>query len=161
MDFKENLNLNPEMIRQVAEKLAREQVEKFKSNSQDGHTQNCNTGHEVPGHRKKEYEKDYSTSWDQANLTPENMKAVLSQSQTITCDECSNHTYMQVMIVKRVSPFVSPTGEEMMIPVQALACTKCNHINKRFATGEIIPDILEKQQKASRPKRKKTNKKKA
>ena len=40
-------------------------------------------------------------------------------------------------MLKKLSPLISPTGQEAMIPVQAFACEKCSHINKEFLDAEI------------------------
>ena len=40
-------------------------------------------------------------------------------------------------MLKKLSPLVSPTGQEAMIPVAAFACEKCSHINKEFQEAEI------------------------
>tara|TARA_Y100000593_G_C4288100_1_gene326698 strand:+ start:1045 stop:1524 length:480 start_codon:yes stop_codon:yes gene_type:complete len=159
MDFKKNLEMNKDMIRQMAEKISKEQVENFMS---AGTSNNCNTGNPVPGHQKKEYDKDYSTSRDQVNINANNMRTIVSRSQTVTCDKCDNYTFSQVMILKRVSPFISPTGEEMMLPVQVMACSVCNHINEQFEVNQVISDILKKKEEAkAKPKRKRTTKKKS
>ena len=90
------------------------------------------------------------------------MKTILSRSETVTCEKCNNYTFSQVIIVKRISPIVSPTGEEVMIPMQALSCTKCSHINKQFLPDEAVSDVLEKEEKPKpKRKRKATVKKKA
>jgi len=55
-----------------------------------------------------------------------------SQAETYTCEECGNDRFVVHYLIKRFSPLISPTGQEMLTPVQAFACTKCNHINKDF-----------------------------
>jgi predicted RNA-binding Zn-ribbon protein involved in translation (DUF1610 family) len=55
-----------------------------------------------------------------------------SQADTYTCEECGNEKFVVNYLIKRFSPIVSPTGQEMLTPVQAFACAKCGHINKDF-----------------------------
>ena len=148
MSFKKDLNIDQNMIRKMAEELAKGKVNQIFTSGGDT--------------EKKAYEEDYATSRKQANLTNENMRAVLARSQTVVCEKCNNYTFSQSIIVKRVSPFISPTGEEMMVPVQALSCAKCNHINKQFLPEDAISDVLEKEEKPKpKRKRKATVKKKA
>ena len=141
-----NININQDMIRKIAEGLAKGKVE-------DAFT--CNTGNE-----KKTYEKDYTTSRNQINMATENMKTILSRSQTVTCEKCNNYTFLQVVVVKRISPIISPSGEEVMVPMQALSCIKCDHVNEQFLPSEAISDILKKEEKPKPKRKRKTTAKK-
>ena len=125
-------NIDQDAIRKMAENLAKGKIDKIFVNNDGG--------------EKKEYDKDFSSSRKQMNITNENMKTILSRSQTIVCEKCNNYTFSHVTIAKRISPFISPTGEEMMVPMSVLSCTKCNHINKQFLPDEAIADILEKEE---------------
>ena len=44
------------------------------------------------------------------------------------CDECGNYTFIQSFFLKRLSPIVSPTGQEAIIPIQAFACGNCGKV---------------------------------
>jgi len=39
---------------------------------------------------------------------------------------------VQIYRIKRISPVISPTGEEVMAPIQLFKCSECNHINESF-----------------------------
>ena len=56
----------------------------------------------------------------------------LAQAESVTCDSCSNHTFVGVMMMKRISPIISPTGKEAVVPIQTFACNACGFINKQF-----------------------------
>jgi uncharacterized Zn finger protein len=55
-----------------------------------------------------------------------------SQAENYKCDKCENDKFVVNYIIKKFSALVSPTGQEMLTPVQAFACTACGHINKDF-----------------------------
>ena len=55
-----------------------------------------------------------------------------SQASDIVCDECGHNHFNVVHILKSFSALLSPNGQEMVVPVQAFACTKCGHVNKDF-----------------------------
>jgi hypothetical protein len=55
-----------------------------------------------------------------------------SQSEPFVCEECGNDRFTVQYLIKRFSALLSPTGNEMIVPVQAFACSKCEHINKEF-----------------------------
>jgi hypothetical protein len=56
----------------------------------------------------------------------------MSQAESYTCEECKNDRFTVTYLIRRFSPLVSPTGEEMIVPVSCFACTSCGHINKDF-----------------------------
>ena len=56
----------------------------------------------------------------------------LAQAESVTCDSCGNHTFTDVMMMKRISPIISPTGKEAVVPIQTFACNACGFVNKQF-----------------------------
>ena len=56
----------------------------------------------------------------------------LAQSDSVTCDHCGNETFVSVMMMKRISPIISPTGKEAVVPIQTFACNACGFVNKQF-----------------------------
>ena len=56
----------------------------------------------------------------------------LAQAESVTCDSCSNQTFVGVMMMKRISPIISPTGKEAIVPIQTFACNACGFVNKQF-----------------------------
>lgn len=56
----------------------------------------------------------------------------LSKADTYTCESCGNDRFTVQYLIKKFSALISPTGQEMLTPVQGFACTKCDHINKDF-----------------------------
>lgn len=56
----------------------------------------------------------------------------LSTAQDVVCDNCGNYTFNEVVLMKRVSALVSPTGKEAIVPIPTFACNACGFINKQF-----------------------------
>ena len=56
----------------------------------------------------------------------------ISQTTEEVCESCGNDTFTQVYRMRKLSPLLSPTGQETMIPIQVFACTKCGNINSAF-----------------------------
>jgi hypothetical protein len=64
----------------------------------------------------------------------------ISQADDITCENCGNYTFNEVMLMKRLSPLLSPTGKEAVIPIPTFACNACGFINRQFLpvkTGNV------------------------
>ena len=63
-------------------------------------------------------------------LPKQQVKVDLSDADTMKCQKCENPIFIQGYIIKRISAIVSPTGQEVIAPVQVFNCGNC---------GEILP----------------------
>ena len=67
----------------------------------------------------------------------------LAQAESIACEHCANQTFVTVMMMKRISPIISPTGKEAVVPIQTFACNACGFVNKQFLP--TMPDSDEEE----------------
>ena len=58
------------------------------------------------------------------------VKVNLNDAESVTCEKCGNYTFIESYFIKRLSPLVSPTGKEALIPIQVYACGACGHVSK-------------------------------
>ena len=56
----------------------------------------------------------------------------ISDTETIICEKCGNASFIQSFFLKRISPLVSPTGKEAIVPIQVFACGNCGTIPKNM-----------------------------
>ena len=56
----------------------------------------------------------------------------ISKTDTITCDDCGNASFIQAFFLKKVSALVSPTGKEAIVPIQVFSCGNCGAIPKNM-----------------------------
>tara|TARA_Y100000592_G_scaffold12647_1_gene17770 strand:- start:4584 stop:4814 length:231 start_codon:yes stop_codon:yes gene_type:complete len=61
----------------------------------------------------------------------------LTHAKDIVCEKCQNKGFRQSMMLKKLSPLVSPNGQEAIVPVMAFACDSCGHINEEFQKADI------------------------
>ena len=61
----------------------------------------------------------------------------LTHATTLECEKCKNKGFRQTMMLKKLSPLISPNGQEAIVPVAAFACDACGHINKEFQEMDI------------------------
>ncbi len=54
----------------------------------------------------------------------------LSDAETMTCMKCDNKIFIQGYVIKKISAIISPTGKEVIAPVQVFNCGNC---------GELLP----------------------
>ena len=62
-------------------------------------------------------------------------KLNIKDTESLKCDACGNYTFIKSYFIRRVSPLMSPTGQETMVPIQLFKCSNCGHINKKFLEG--------------------------
>ena len=56
----------------------------------------------------------------------------LTKADNMKCEECSNYSFIQSYFLKRLSPLMSPTGEEAIIPIQVYSCGNCGTVPKKM-----------------------------
>ena len=56
----------------------------------------------------------------------------ISKTDTITCENCGNTSFIQAFFLKKVSALVSPTGKEAIVPMQVFSCGNCGTIPKNM-----------------------------
>ena len=61
----------------------------------------------------------------------------LTHAKDIECEKCQGVGFRQTMMLKKLSPLISPTGQEAIIPVGVFSCDSCGHVNKEFAEADI------------------------
>jgi uncharacterized Zn finger protein len=70
----------------------------------------------------------------------------LSTAQDVTCDNCGNYTFQEVVLMKKVSALVSPTGKEAIVPIPTFSCNACGFINKQFLPVKVAESTETKQE---------------
>ena len=56
----------------------------------------------------------------------------IGDTETIICEKCGYASFIQSFFLKRISPLVSPTGKEAIVPIQVFACGNCGTIPKNM-----------------------------
>tara|TARA_B100000941_G_C28108645_1_gene352092 strand:+ start:231 stop:506 length:276 start_codon:yes stop_codon:yes gene_type:complete len=64
------------------------------------------------------------------------VKLDLSQADTVKCEKCGNYSFIQSFFLKRISPVMSPTGKETIVPIQVYSCGNCGTVPKSMM-GEL------------------------
>lgn len=66
------------------------------------------------------------------NPDQQQIKIDLKDAEDTKCDKCESVYFVPAFMIKRVSPLVSPTGQEMLAPMQLFQCSSCGHVNDKF-----------------------------
>ena len=77
-------------------------------------------------------------------VTPEMVK----NAKTLTC-ECGGIVFENGLVIKRVSAILSPTSEEMDIPIQVFLCKKCGMVLPETDPDNVLPASIKSKPKAN------------
>ncbi len=61
------------------------------------------------------------------------MNVDLSQATDVGCEKCGNLWFTPVVMIKKLSALLSPTGQEVKIPIQGFQCTSCREVETPFS----------------------------
>ena len=59
----------------------------------------------------------------------------LSKADNVVCEECGNYLFIMSYVIKKVSAIMSPTGQDVIAPVQVYSCGNCGVVPKFFTEG--------------------------
>ena len=62
----------------------------------------------------------------------------LKNAETMKCAKCGNSIFIQVYVIKRISDIVSPTGQEVIAPVQVFNCGNCGTMLPLGDVDELV-----------------------
>jgi hypothetical protein len=60
------------------------------------------------------------------------MNIDLKSAEDVLCEKCENTSFVPSFLIKKLSALVSPTGHEMLVPIQLFRCSSCEHVNESF-----------------------------
>ena len=52
----------------------------------------------------------------------------MEDTESLICYACGNYTFIKSYFIRRVSPLMSPSGQEAMIPIEVFACGNCGKV---------------------------------
>ena len=66
------------------------------------------------------------------------VKIDLADADTMKCQKCENPFFIQGYIIKKISAIVSPTGKEVIAPIQVFNCGNCGEMLPLKEVNELI-----------------------
>ena len=74
----------------------------------------------------------------QKPLPQQQVQVDLKDADTMKCQKCGNSIFIQGYVIKRISAIVSPTGEEVIAPIQVFNCGNCGEMLPMKELDELI-----------------------
>jgi hypothetical protein len=65
------------------------------------------------------------------------MNISLDKTTGITCDKCDNNIFIEGMLLRKASRFITGTAQDAMIPIPVFTCSKCGHVNEEFLPMQL------------------------
>lgn len=59
-------------------------------------------------------------------------KIDLKQQPTISCEQCGNLYFKEVVLIKKVSKLLTGSNEDTLVPFPTYMCEHCGHVNEDF-----------------------------
>lgn len=70
-------------------------------------------------------------------LENKGMSINLTDTEPIFCENCGGELFDQALLLRKVSSFLTGTGQSGLVPVSVFECTKCHHVLKEFLPDEL------------------------
>jgi hypothetical protein len=61
----------------------------------------------------------------------------LNKTVAFECDECQNQVFIQGVLLRKASKFLTGTAQDAVVPIPIFACSKCGHVNQEFIPKEL------------------------
>ena len=71
-------------------------------------------------------------------LPKQQVQVDLTDAETLACGKCDNKIFIQGYVIKKISAIISPTGQEVIAPVQVFNCGNCGELLPLVDTDELI-----------------------
>ena len=71
-------------------------------------------------------------------LPQQKVQVDLTEAETMNCEQCNNKIFIQGYVIKKISAIMSPTGQEVIAPVQVFNCGNCGEILPLADVDELI-----------------------
>ena len=59
----------------------------------------------------------------------------ITDADDVGCKECNGVYFTQLVRIKKVSAIMSPTGQDVVFPVQIVKCDRCGAIDESVLAG--------------------------
>jgi uncharacterized Zn finger protein len=71
----------------------------------------------------------------------------LDKTTALKCDECQGEVFVEGVLLRKASRFLTGTAQDSLVPIPVFSCSKCGHVNEEF-----LPQMLRKSNPPEEPK---------
>lgn len=66
-----------------------------------------------------------------------NLNITLDKTSAMACEKCENEVFIEGVLLRKASRFVTGTAQDALIPIPVFTCSKCGHINEEFLPMQL------------------------
>lgn len=81
------------------------------------------------------------------------MNISLEDTTEIKCEKCESNVFVQGVMLRSVSRFITGTAQDGIMPIPVFSCAKCGHVNSQFLPkqkpAEELPSVTDETPKKS------------
>jgi hypothetical protein len=66
------------------------------------------------------------------NQTELNMNVSLKDTTPINCSTCEHNVFIEGVLLRKISRFVTGTAQDALMPIPVFTCSKCGNVNEEF-----------------------------
>lgn len=61
----------------------------------------------------------------------------LDKTTGAVCESCGNQVFVEGLLIRKASKFLTGTAQDAVIPIPVFSCSKCGHVNEEFLPTEL------------------------
>ena len=61
----------------------------------------------------------------------------LDKTTPVSCEECGNNVFVEGLLLRKVSKFLTSQAQDGIVPIPVFSCSKCQHVNEEFIPAEM------------------------
>jgi uncharacterized Zn finger protein len=61
----------------------------------------------------------------------------LDKTQPMVCEKCENEVFVEGVMLRKASKFLTGTTQDAVVPIPVFTCSKCGHVNNDFLPKEL------------------------
>ena len=58
----------------------------------------------------------------------------------MVCEKCENEVFVEGVMLRKASKFLTGTTQDAVVPIPVFTCSKCGHVNNDFLPKELQQD---------------------
>ena len=66
-----------------------------------------------------------------------NVNISLDKTTELKCDRCDNPAFIEGVLLRKSSRFLTGTSQDAIIPIPVFVCSKCGHVNEEFLPKQL------------------------
>ena len=72
---------------------------------------------------------------------PQQKQITLAMTEGVKCDECSNTTFTEAVIIRKASRLLTGAPKDSYIPIPVFLCSACGGLNNEFIPAEVKSEM--------------------